>query len=88
MSQLYSRALGSLSVASYDSQGYGGVHVGEWRYGSTILGLGTGWGSGVSFTPRGKSPRYLLHRRLGGPQNCSGRCGVDKSNFPVSGIEP
>jgi hypothetical protein len=27
--------------------------------------------------PPGNSPRYQLYRRLGGPQNRSGRCGED-----------
>jgi hypothetical protein len=47
----------------------------------------------VSFTPRplypqGKSPRYPLDRRLGGPQSPSGRSGEEK-NFQTSpGFEP
>jgi hypothetical protein len=28
------------------------------------------------FTPRGKSPRYPLGRKMGGPQSLSGDCGV------------
>jgi hypothetical protein len=40
-------------------------------------------GGVVSFTPRslyfrGKSPRYPLNRRLGGPQSWSGRHGEGK----------
>jgi hypothetical protein len=43
-----------------------------------FLGLGTRWRWMVNFTPRplyprGKSPRYPLDRRLGGPQSRSGR---------------
>jgi hypothetical protein len=43
-----------------------------------FLDLGTSWKWMVSFTPRplyprGKSPRYPLDRRLGGPQSQSGR---------------
>jgi hypothetical protein len=30
-------------------------------------------------SPQGKSPRYQLDRRLGGPQNRSGRCGKQKN---------
>jgi hypothetical protein len=42
----------------------------------------------VSFTlrslySRGKSPRYPLSRRLGGPQNHSGRRGEEKSLTPI-----
>jgi hypothetical protein len=41
----------------------------------------------VSFTPRplysqGKSPRYPLDRRLGGPQSRSGRGGEEKNSQP------
>jgi hypothetical protein len=48
--------------------------MGEWRYSSTILDLGTRWRREVSFTPqplylRGNFPRYPLDGRLGGPQN-------------------
>jgi hypothetical protein len=37
------------------------------------------------FTPEGKSPRYPLDRRLGGPQ--SGPCGEEK-NLVLLEIEP
>jgi hypothetical protein len=37
--------------------------------------------------PWGKSPRYPLDRRLGGPQRGSGRCGEEK-NLALPGIEP
>jgi hypothetical protein len=48
-----------------------------------ILVLGTSWSCLVSSTPqlhylRGKNPLYLLDRRLGGPQNRSGRRGEKK----------
>jgi hypothetical protein len=48
----------------------------ECRYNSTILDLGTRWRCVVSFTslplyPRENSPKYLLDRRLGGPQSKS-----------------
>jgi hypothetical protein len=67
--------------------------MGQWRYGSTILDLGTRWRYMFSFTPRplylrGKCPRYPLYRRLGGPQSQSGRCGVEKNLLPMPGIEP
>jgi hypothetical protein len=66
-----------------------------WENGCTaprILDLGTRWMWVVSFTPRplcpqGKSPRYQLDRRLGGPQSRSG--GGDEKNFqPPPRIEP
>jgi hypothetical protein len=51
------------------------------------LDLGTSWMWVVSFTPlplypRGKSPRYTLVRRLGGPQSQSGRSGEEKILIP------
>jgi hypothetical protein len=36
--------------------------------------------------PRGKDPRYPLNRRLGGPQNRSGRRGRKKNPLPLPGI--
>jgi hypothetical protein len=30
--------------------------------------------------PKGKIPSYPLERRLGGPQNCSGRSGEEKNS--------
>jgi hypothetical protein len=58
-----------------------------------ILDLGTKWRWVVSFTPRplypqGKNPWYPLDRRLGGPQNRSGRGGEEKTSQPPPGIEP
>jgi hypothetical protein len=46
----------------------------------------------VSFTPQplysqGKSPWYLLDRRLGGPQSWSGRDGAEKNSQPLPGLE-
>jgi hypothetical protein len=38
--------------------------------------------------PPGKSPRYLLDRRLGGPQSRSGRGGEEKNSQPLPGLEP
>jgi len=37
---------------------------------------------------QGKSPRYLLDRRLGGPQGQSGYDGEEKNSQPLPGIEP
>jgi hypothetical protein len=67
--------------------------MGEWRYSSTILGLGTRWRWVVSFTLMplylGETvPRYPLDKRLGGPQSRSGRCGAEKNIFPVPGMKP
>jgi hypothetical protein len=49
---------------------------------SRFLDLGTSWRWVVSLMPRPlyprrTSPRYPLDRRLGGPQNRSGRCGEE-----------
>jgi len=46
----------------------------------------------VSFTPRplyprGKSLRYPLDRRLGGPQSRSGRGGEEKNSQSLTGLE-
>jgi hypothetical protein len=59
--------------------------LGEWRYSSTNLDLGTRLWWVVSFTPRPlylqeKSPRYSLDRRLGGPQKLLD--AVVKRNIP------
>jgi hypothetical protein len=47
----------------------------------------------VNFTPRplyprGKSPRYPLERRLGGPQSRSGRSGEEKIIDPTGTRTP
>jgi hypothetical protein len=57
-----------------------------------ILDLCKRWRWAVSFTPqplypRGKSPRYPLDRRLGGPQSRSGHSGKE-TNLTLPGIEP
>jgi hypothetical protein len=62
--------------------------MGEWMYRSTYSWPNWRWA--VSFTarplyPRGNSPRYPLDRRLGGPQNRSGR-GEIKENLDPPGI--
>jgi hypothetical protein len=67
-----------------------------WCKGGTvprILDLGTRWGWVVSFMPpllypQGKSPRYPLDRRLGGPQSRSGRGGEEINSQPPPAIEP
>jgi len=47
----------------------------------------------VSFKPRplysqGRSPWYLLDRKLGGLQSCSGRGDEEKNTQPLPGIQP
>jgi hypothetical protein len=54
-----------------------------------FLDLSTSWRWVVSFTSqllylRGKSPRYPLDRRLGGPRNQSGCCEEEKILDPTS----
>jgi hypothetical protein len=61
---------------------------GECMYRSTFFYLGTSWRWVFSFTPlqlypRGKSHRYSLYRRFGGPQNRSGRYGEVKILDPT-----
>jgi hypothetical protein len=63
------------------------------RYSFTILNRGTKWSWVASFTPRplysqGKSPRYPLDKRLGGPKSRSGRCGVEKITCPCREWNP
>jgi hypothetical protein len=67
--------------------------MGKWKYSSTILNPGTRWRKVVSFTllplcPQGKSPRFPLDRRLGGPQSWPECCGEQKNLLPLAGIEP
>jgi hypothetical protein len=57
------------------------------------IDLGTRWRWVVSFTPRpfypqGKSPWYVLDRRLCGPQNRSGCSGEEKNSQLPQAIEP
>jgi hypothetical protein len=64
--------------------------MGEWRYRTTILDLGTRWRWMVSFTPlpfytQGRSPTYPLCRRLGGSQSQSGHCGEEKKSLALAG---
>jgi hypothetical protein len=58
-----------------------------------FLDLNTSWRWVVSFTPRplnprGKSPRYPLDRRLGGPQCRSGKRGEEKILEPTGTWTP
>jgi hypothetical protein len=58
-------------------------HMGEWMYRPTFSWPHSSWRWVVSFTPRplyprGKSPWFPLDKRLGGPQNWSGRLGEEK----------
>jgi hypothetical protein len=62
--------------------------MGEWRYSSTFLDLGTSWRRVVSFTSRGKRPRYPLNSRLGGPQSRSRRCGEERNVAPSGNRTP
>jgi hypothetical protein len=67
--------------------------MGECMYTSTFLGLGTSWRWVVNFTlrplyPRGKSPRYPVDRRLGGPQSRSERLGEKKILDPTGTRTP
>jgi hypothetical protein len=66
--------------------------MGERRYSSNVLDLGSRWRWVVSFTPRplyprGRSPWCRLDR-LGWPQSRSGCCGVEKSLLGLPRIEP
>jgi hypothetical protein len=61
--------------------------MGEWRYSSTILDLGTRSRRVVSLTNRGKSSRYPLDRKLAGPQNWSRRCGAQIYFLPLLVID-
>jgi hypothetical protein len=65
--------------------------MGEWRYSSSILDLGLDigkWSASrpYSFTP-GKSRRYPMARRRGGPQGQHGRNGEEKNLLPLQRIE-
>jgi hypothetical protein len=57
-----------------------------------IFDLGTRRRWVISFTPRplylqGKSPRYALDKRMGGPQSRSGRGGEEKNSQPLPELE-
>jgi hypothetical protein len=58
-----------------------------------ILDLVPRWMWVVSFTPRplypeGESPRYLLDKRMDGPQSRSGEGGKEKNFQPLPELEP
>jgi hypothetical protein len=62
--------------------------MGQWRYITIIIDLGTRWKWVASFTfrqlySRGKSPRNRLGRRLGGPKIRSGLFGEEKYLAPA-----
>jgi hypothetical protein len=75
-SKLYKEGKGK--VVPVLSQALCHKDMGEWRYSSTILDLGTRWRWVVSFTPRPLYSRYSLDGRLGGRQSPSGRYGREK----------
>jgi hypothetical protein len=58
-------------------------YMGEWRYISTILDLGTKWRWVFSLTAR---QLYSLEKSP--PQNRSARFGEEKNVLPLTGIEP
>jgi hypothetical protein len=83
----YSENSAAAEANSSVSVAYVGVDV----YVPHFLDLGTSWRWVVSFTPqplypRGKSPRYPLDRRLGGPQSRSGHVQKRKS-LTLPGLE-
>jgi hypothetical protein len=51
--------------------------MGEWTYNSTVIDLGTSF-TPQSHYPRGRSPRYPLYKRLGGPRKWSEHFGEEK----------
>jgi len=60
--------------------------LGEWWYSPRILKLSTCWRCVVSFRPRpnylhGRTLRFPLDRRLGGPQSRSGRGGEEQKRI-------
>jgi hypothetical protein len=62
--------------------------MGDWRYSSTILNLGTRWRRVVSFTPQPHYSRgYPLDMRLGGHHSRSGRCEEEKDLLSLLEIE-
>jgi hypothetical protein len=68
---------------------YGGVDVYIHTWSTSALAGGELSGSRPGrFTRREKSPRYPLHRRLGGPQNRSGRFGGEKILDPTGTRTP
>jgi hypothetical protein len=69
------------------------IHMGVWKYSSTIPDLGTRWRWVVSFAllplyPQGKSRLYPLDRKLGQPQSRSERRGERRSLAPAGNWTP
>jgi hypothetical protein len=60
----------------------------RFQTGTVLHNVQTGSGAHPAFYPRGKSTRYALNWRLGGPQNRSGYCGVETNLLPFTGTEP
>jgi hypothetical protein len=61
--------------------------MGEWRYSSIILDLGTRWNGKLhnpTAIPPGNRPRYSLDRKMDGSQRRSGRCG-EAGNLAIAG---
>jgi hypothetical protein len=94
--QLVKRVNLSLCLTNYTQH-----HKGVWGSGCIdpyVLDLGASWRWVISFThrslyPQGKSPRYPLDRRLGGPQNRPARSGENSwpyrdSNSEASVVQP
>jgi hypothetical protein len=64
----------------------------QWRYDLNHANVGSTWGLLERFTlrplyPRGKSPPYPSHRRLGGTQGWSIRFAEDKNLLPLPEME-
>jgi hypothetical protein len=70
--------------------------MGEWRYSSIILGLGTRWRSVISFTPlplypQAFHPRYQLDMKLDRPHSRPGHYAEDSltpagNQIPIPGL--
>jgi hypothetical protein len=64
------------------------IYMGEWRYSSTIINLGTRWRLVVSFTPLPLYPLDRLDTRLDGSQSRSARHGEEKNLAPARNRTP
>jgi hypothetical protein len=72
---------------AYGSAGWGGARICN-SYSFTTSALdGSEWSASRPgrALPPGKGPRYILHRRLGGPQSRSGHRGYRKNLLPLRG---
>jgi hypothetical protein len=83
------KAVPALWLSTTPWRRIGGVEI--WLH--AFFDLGTRWRWVVSFTPRplypqGKSPCYLLDRRMDGLQSRSVHGGEEKNSQPPPGIEP